>query len=122
MKPNTKSILYFLAGVLTFFLIALLFPLRAKPSEGPQIVLEYFTTLADGTQVFIPKSIVAVGLTPLTNGAQLNKGDISICRMNTTHVGVRSVDGLKAGEMDDIGFRCGENKYLFKNLITKGEK
>jgi hypothetical protein len=116
------TILISIAIVVFFILIALLFPLPARPSEpqGPQIVLEFNQSSPDGKiRFFTVKSPVGLGLTPLNNAAPLSPGTLSICRMETAQVALRTLDGKDVGPLNDIVFRCGQDRYIFTTLAVQ---
>lgn len=120
MKQSTNLFLIIIGTVIGFILTALFFPLPAPADEGPQIVLVYQGVHPDGkTKIFIPKDKIALGLTPLGDYAPMSPGAYAVCRLEITPVGVRSLDGKRVDSMNEILFRCGQNKYLFTVLVTK---
>jgi hypothetical protein len=119
MSERNKSILAFVILLSLLVMVMLLCPLPSKPAEQPQIVLVYRGMHPDGkTRIFVPQTKIALGLTPMDNYASMNPGSYTVCKMEVTQLGVRTYSGKETDKMNEILFRCGQDRYLFTVLAV----
>jgi hypothetical protein len=87
--------------------------------QTPQIVLQFKQMHPDGKiRFFVPQQPIALGLIPLNNAAPLSPEALSICRMEIVKIAVKTLDGKDAGQLDDIIFHCGPDRYIFTTLAV----
>jgi len=123
MKRIGKFICLMIIGLTGGWWGEQMFPCSASELQTPQIVLRFKQTHPDGkTRFFVPEQPIALGLVPLNNAAPLSPEALSICHMEIVKIAVKTLDGKDAGQLDDIMFRCGPDRYIFTTLAVVPEK